>query len=130
MTKSKLLLGSINATRLIDELKKNNKAFYKSQNSNDIFVNVKVWLNEEKDQFKNDASIQINPSAENKEDAKYIGNLRFLENKINYTIGDTVMSSVDLKPLGTCTGFTHNNTCILIDGKCWGGKYYFEKYNG
>jgi len=50
--------------------------------------------------------------------------------KINYTIGDTVMSSVDLKPLGTCTGFTHNNTCILIDGKCWGGKYYFEKYNG
>lgn len=83
MTKSKLLLGSINATRLIDELKKGNKAFYKSQNSNDIFVNVKVWLNEEKDQFKNDASIQINPSAENKEDAKYIGNLRFLENKIN-----------------------------------------------
>jgi len=50
--------------------------------------------------------------------------------KINYAIGDTVMSSVDLKPLGVCTGFTPDNTCILIDGKCWGGKYYFEKYDG
>ena len=50
--------------------------------------------------------------------------------KINYTIGDVVMSSVDLKQLGTCTGFTDDNTCILIDGKCQGGKYYFEKYNG
>lgn len=49
--------------------------------------------------------------------------------KINYAIGDVVMSSVDLKPLGTCTRFTHDNTCILIDGKCWGGKFYFEKYN-
>ena len=83
MQKSKLLLGSINATRLIDELKKGNKAFYKSQNSNDIFVNVKVWINEEKDKFNNDASIQMNPAVEFKDDAKYIGNLRFIENKIN-----------------------------------------------
>jgi len=50
--------------------------------------------------------------------------------KINYSIGDVVMSSIDIKPLGICTGFTDDNTCILIDGKCWGGKYYFEKYNG
>lgn len=47
---------------------------------------------------------------------------------INYTIGDKVCSYDNpYKIIGTCTGFVHNNTCIEIDGKCWGGKYYFLK---
>lgn len=47
---------------------------------------------------------------------------------IDYKIGDEVTSYDNPnKILGTCTGFTHNNTCILIDGKCWGGKQYFMK---
>lgn len=47
---------------------------------------------------------------------------------INYKIGDKVVSKEEPnKILGTCTGFTHGNTCILIDGKCWGGKEYFMK---
>lgn len=45
---------------------------------------------------------------------------------INYKIGDEVVSIENPnKILGVCTGFTHDNTCILIDGKCWGGKEYF-----
>ena len=47
---------------------------------------------------------------------------------INYQIGDKVCSA--LSPdviIGTCTGFMHDDTCIQIDGKCWGGKNYFVK---
>ena len=48
--------------------------------------------------------------------------------KINYDIGDDVVNKDNpYKVLGKCTGFCHNNTCIEIDGSCWGGKYYFEK---
>lgn len=47
---------------------------------------------------------------------------------INYQIGDKISSySYPDKIIGTCTGFVHNNTCIEIDGKCWGGKNYFMK---
>ena len=47
---------------------------------------------------------------------------------VNYKAGDEVVSMENpYKVLGICTGFTHDNTCILIDGKCWGGKVYFEK---
>jgi hypothetical protein len=50
--------------------------------------------------------------------------------KINYTIGDKVASIHNPdKVIGTCTGFIHNDTCIMIDEKCWGGKYYFTKIN-
>lgn len=59
--KSRLLVGSINVTRLIDELNAKSDAFYKSPKNGDIYLNAKIWLNEEPDQFKNDGSIQINP---------------------------------------------------------------------
>lgn len=45
---------------------------------------------------------------------------------LDYEIGDKIMNDTG-KYLGVCTGFTHNDTCILINGKCWGGKYYFFK---
>lgn len=47
---------------------------------------------------------------------------------INYDVGDEVTSYDNPNEiLGVCTGFRHNNTCIDIDGKCWGGKQYFVK---
>jgi hypothetical protein len=56
---------------------------------------------------------------------------RDVESKIDYSIGDTIVSKTfSGKPIGICTGFRHNDTCIDIDGTCWGGKYYFMKYNG
>lgn len=48
--------------------------------------------------------------------------------KINYYIGDNVCSKINGKLLGKCTGFTHDDTCVVIDGKVFGGKSYFEKY--
>lgn len=47
---------------------------------------------------------------------------------IDYVIGDKLMND-NGKIIGICTGFRGNNNCVDIDGKCWGGKYYFHKYN-
>ncbi len=47
---------------------------------------------------------------------------------VNYEVGDFVASK--LSPdnvIGQCTGFTADDTCIVVDGKCRGGKFYFEK---
>jgi hypothetical protein len=47
---------------------------------------------------------------------------------INYKIGDDVVAKDNpTKVIGKCTGFAHNDTCIEIDGSCWGGKYFFMK---
>ncbi len=47
---------------------------------------------------------------------------------IDYQIGDKICSNHNPdKIIGICTGFVHNDTCIEIDGKCWGGKDYFFK---
>ena len=47
---------------------------------------------------------------------------------IDYEIGD-VLVRIDNpnEEIGVCTGFTHNNTCVCIDGSCFGGKQYFMK---
>ena len=46
----------------------------------------------------------------------------------DYELGDTLMNDSG-KPVGVCTGFSHDDTCVDIDGRCWGGKYYFHKYD-
>ena len=47
---------------------------------------------------------------------------------IDYNIGDTLVSKSNRnKEIGICTGFIHNDTCVEIDGKCWGGRIYFMK---
>lgn len=48
--------------------------------------------------------------------------------EINYKIGDKIVSKMfPNKEIGICTGFIDNDTCILIDGKCFGGKEFFMK---
>lgn len=47
---------------------------------------------------------------------------------IDYIIGDNVVSYDNPdKIIGKCTGFTDDNECIMINGKCYGGKYYFMR---
>ena len=46
---------------------------------------------------------------------------------IDYKIGDIVSSYNDDRDIGVCTGFTHDNTCIVINFKVFGGKYYFKR---
>lgn len=75
MSENRLMTGSINVTRLLNELNAKNDSFFKRENG-DIYVNIKLWLNKEPDQYKNDGSIQLNPKKDSQCEAKYIGNFR------------------------------------------------------
>jgi hypothetical protein len=46
--------------------------------------------------------------------------------KIDYNVGDLIESRME-STIGTCTGFCYADTCVMIDGKCYGGKYYFRR---
>ena len=78
--KSRLLLGSINFTRLTEQLQAKNKCFYKTDKG-EIYASVKVWVSDEVDQFKNNATIQLNPEKESNCESSYVGNFKFVEIK-------------------------------------------------
>ena len=75
---SKLLYGSINFSKLLELAKAGNKAFSKADNGK-IYLNLNVWINDEKDQFGNDASMQTSFKEATKEDKFYFGNLKISE---------------------------------------------------
>jgi len=72
---SKLLYGSIDFSKLLELAKKGDKAFSKANNGK-IYLNLNVWLNDEKDQFGNDASLQTSFKDATKEEKHYFGNLK------------------------------------------------------
>ena len=52
----------------------------------------------------------------------------FVDDPIDYKIGDKVVAKgLPNNILGICTGFVHNDTCVEIDGVCYGGKYHFQR---
>jgi len=67
---SKLLTGSI-------KLSKIDKDRLFTSEKGDKFLNIGIWINDEKDQYGNDASIQ--QQTKKGEDKIYIGNLKFYE---------------------------------------------------
>ncbi|WP_322970303.1 hypothetical protein [Faecalibacter sp. LW9] len=75
---AKLYYGSIDFSKLLEEAKKGNKAFSRAQNGK-IYLNLNVWINDEKDQYGNDASIQSTFKDAKKEDKFYFGNLKASE---------------------------------------------------
>jgi len=77
---SKLLYGSIDFTKLLELAKAGNKAFSKADNGK-IYLNLNVWINDEKDNYGNDASIQTSFKDAVKEDKIYFGNLKISERK-------------------------------------------------
>ena len=77
---SKLLYGSIDFSKLLEMAKAGNKAFSKASNGK-IYLNLNVWINDEKDQYGNDASIQTNFKDASKEEKIYVGNLKVSEFK-------------------------------------------------
>jgi len=77
---SKMLSGSINLTK-IDKTKivSTNKEGNPFDNGAK-YLNVVIWLNDEADQYGNNASIQISQTKEEREageKAVYIGNLKY-----------------------------------------------------
>jgi len=75
---SKLLYGSLDFTKLLELAKSGNKAFSKASNGK-IYLNVNVWINDEKDNYGNDASVQITFKDATKEEKVYCGNLKVSE---------------------------------------------------
>ena len=83
---SKMLTGSIDLNK-IDKTKivstnKDGKPFENGAK----YLNVVIWINDETDQYGNNASIQISQSKEEREagnKAIYIGNLKFPQNRDN-----------------------------------------------
>jgi hypothetical protein len=67
--------GSIDFSKLMEQAKAGNKAFSKSENGK-IYLNVRVWVNDELDKFGNVASFQSNFKGATKEDKFYFGNLK------------------------------------------------------
>ena len=75
---SKLMYGSIDFSKLLELAKAGNKAFSKASNGK-IYLNLNVWVNDEKDQYGNDASIQTSFKDATKEEKIYFGNLKLSE---------------------------------------------------
>jgi hypothetical protein len=67
--------GSIDFTKLIEQAKSGNKAFSKSENGK-IYLNVRMYVNDEVDKFGNIASFQSNFKGATKEDKFYFGNMK------------------------------------------------------
>jgi hypothetical protein len=77
--------GSIDFSKLIEQAKSGNKAFSKSENGK-IYLNVRLYVNDEVDKFGNVASFQSNFKGAGKEDKFYFGNMKEstpIENKID-----------------------------------------------
>lgn len=72
---SQLLYGSICLTDLIAQAKVQHPSITKAKNDK-LYVNVKVWINDEPDQYGNNASIQIAPPKDSDLKPIYFGNLK------------------------------------------------------
>jgi len=74
---SKMITGSLNLTKILDKAKEKHSAFAKADNG-DIYMNLLIWENDEKDKYGNDFSVQLNPKkdAADTEKKQYVGNLK------------------------------------------------------
>ena len=77
---SKLLYGSVDFSKLLELAKAGNKAFSKAANGK-IYLNLNIWINDEKDNYGNDASIQTTFKDATKEEKVYCGNFKISEQK-------------------------------------------------
>jgi len=75
MSEKKSYYGSIDFSKLLEQAKSGNKAFTKNENGK-IYLNVKVWVNDELDKFGNCASFQSSFKGATKEEKFYFGNLK------------------------------------------------------
>ncbi len=76
----KMITGSIDLTKLLEQAKAQHSAFAKANNGH-IYVSVLVWQNDEKDKYGNEFSVQLNAKKDAPETERkiYIGNMKFQE---------------------------------------------------
>lgn len=73
---AQFLTGSICLTDLIEQAKKQHSAFAKSERNQKIYANIKVWINDEKNEHGNIGSLQLNPKKDHETENVYFGNLK------------------------------------------------------
>lgn len=90
-----MITGSLNLTKILAKAKEKHTAFSKAENG-DIYMNLLVWENDEKDKYGNNFSVQLNPKkgAADSEKKQYIGNLK----KIEGTGGSALITTTDEIP--------------------------------
>lgn len=93
MSNGKFYTGSINLTELLDNAKKGHSAFVRAE-SGKIYVNVKMWVNDEPNKIGHHASIQLNPKKDAETENIYIGNLKLQERKEPEQVTSTEMNKV------------------------------------
>jgi hypothetical protein len=76
---SKRMYGSICLTDISNAYKAGHPGITKSETNGKIYVNLTVWLNDQKDKFENDAAVQISQPKDYTEKPTYIGNLKHAE---------------------------------------------------
>lgn len=79
--------GSIDFSKLIEQAKSGNKAFTKTENGK-IYLNVRMYVNDEVDKYGNIASFQSNFKGATKEEKFYFGNMKesiFMEAQVDST---------------------------------------------
>lgn len=74
---STLYYGSLDVTKLLNELKKKHSGFVKGSNGN-IYANIKIWRNDEPDRYGNLLSVMLSSKKEKVESEGkiYIGNCK------------------------------------------------------
>lgn len=79
---SKMKLGSIDVTKILEAAQKGHSAFSRGKKDpKRIFANIVFWENDEKDENGYDSNIQLNSKKEKRAGEKkvYIANLKSLE---------------------------------------------------
>lgn len=92
---SQLLYGSINYDALLKAIKTGKVKTFQTE-SGIRLININVWINDQPDNFDNDASIQVQFKEEFREDkADYIGNLKKYVKKEPKEVGAEAFSSYE-----------------------------------
>jgi hypothetical protein len=93
MSNGKFYTGSINLSELLDNAKKGHSSFLRAE-SGKIYVNVKMWVNDEPNKIGHHASIKLNPKKDAETENTYIGNFKLQEKKEPGQVTATEMNNV------------------------------------
>jgi hypothetical protein len=79
-----LFTASIDFTEALELYQQRHPAFYRSEKTGKIYLNIEIWVNEQENQYKQHGSIKTRQPKEHREQGKYIANLRKVDiNKNN-----------------------------------------------
>ena len=84
MSSTKFLTGSICLTDLSEQEKKQHSAITRSANGK-LYVNIKLFLADDTDNFGNNGAILLNPKKDAEQEKHYIGNVKYVKSKESKT---------------------------------------------